>query len=461
MKMNVMCRYWQIHWALSLLMTFFFVGCKDSDTSDGAFDPNKPIIITDFSPKQVAVGANLVVYGDNFGIDISKVKVMIGGKEAKVIGLTNTSLYCVVPAKAYDGDIQISVFGNDGTELAYGEANERVEYIKKWIATTVVGKRYETSAEVREYEGPFDDCGAFKDILWLSLDPLNHNHLYFTADNGASARIPRFIDFENKYAYIFKHGFGSSARTSTMTWTKDGDMVLPENHTSDTKIANYLFTRASNFEAKEELCTGRGVNGTMVFNDGKLYFTVYRAGEIWRYDFTTKKKEKVYGTIGAGASSYLVGHPDGKYAYLILHSASCIYRMDYDEVKGNFGIPYIVCGKSGSKDYKDGVGTSARLNCPVQGVFVKNPDYEGVKDDQYDFYFCDKENHAIRILTPEGRVSTFAGRGNNGTSGYANGDLRTEARFNKPTGIAYDEDKGIFYIGDSQNWVIRGIEKEK
>lgn len=47
----------------------------------------------------------------------------------------------------------------------------------------------------------------------------------------------------------------------------------------------------------------------------------------------------------------------------------------------------------------------------AQGVFVKNPEYAG-EEDEYDFYFCDERNHCIRILTPTGRVVTFAGRGN-------------------------------------------------
>ena len=64
-------------------------------------------------------------------------------------------------------------------------------------------------------------------------------------------------------------------------------------------------------------------------------------------------------------------------------------------------------------------------------------------------------------MNPQGRIETFAGRGNNGTSGYANGDLRTEARFNNPRAIAYDEKRNCFYVGDAGNKVIRKIAKEE
>lgn len=50
-------------------------------------------------------------------------------------------------------------------------------------------------------------------------------------------------------------------------------------------------------------------------------------------------------------------------------------------------------------------------------------------------------------MTPEGIVSTFAGRGSrtsaadNNIWGTDNGDLREVARFRDPTGLAYDESK--------------------
>ena len=83
------------------------------------------------------------------------------------------------------------------------------------------------------------------------------------------------------------------------------------------------------------------------------------------------------------------------------------------------------------------------------------------KDDVYDFYLCDTGNHCIRKITPEGAVSTYAGRGtasaDGKVDGYIDGDLRTEARFLEPTGIAYDEDNGTFYIADRGNKRIRFI----
>ena len=134
-------------------------------------------------------------------------------------------------------------------------------------------------------------------------------------------------------------------------------------------------------------------------------------------------------------------------------------RTDYDWISRTFTTPYAICGTGNSWGYSDGIGTHAQLNRPIQGVFVKNPDYEG-QDDEYDFYFCDKNNHCVRILTPTGRVTTFAGRGNNGTSGLFDGEVRTEARFNEPRALTFDPKRNCFYVGDGLNKIIRKIAKE-
>ena len=440
-------------------ITLCFSQCKKDLGGKNAevFDPSKETVITDFSPKEGGVGTNLIIYGKNFGNDLSRTKVTIGGQPAKVIGVHNGSLYCVIPEKAYDGNIEVSIVDGSGEVQAKAEAEQSFSYVRKWLVSTFLGKYYEVASDFVEKEGPFDDCGAFKGILWFSFDPENHNHLYFTADGNSC----RMIDFENQYVNYFRTGFG---RTSIISWRVDGnqDMIVADNHASDTKYGNYIFSRASGFTQQEPIeVYARGVQGSMVHPNGELYYSRFRAGDVRRYDFETGDDRLVFANPYSAIAVRMVMHPSGTYAYLIEYEKHFIMRTDYDPVKKTFKTPYTIAGAAGTAGYKDGVGTNALLNHPLQGVFVKNPDYADNGGDQYDFYFCDRDNHAIRILTPQGRVSTFAGRGNNGTSGYANGDLRTEARFNQPQAIAYDEERKCFYVGDAGNWVIRKIAQEE
>ena len=159
-------------------------------------------------------------------------------------------------------------------------------------------------------------------------------------------------------------------------------------------------------------------------------------------------------------AAMMVMHPTGNYAYIMMREQHYIMRMDYDWENNTFTTPYVICGDVGHAGYTEGVGTRVQLNQPNQGVFVKNPDYAG-ESDEYDFYFCDKENHVIRILTPTGRVTTWAGRGNNQTYGFNDGDLRTQALFHGPGAIAYDEKRQCFYVSDRSNKVIRTIRLEQ
>lgn len=231
-----------------------------------------------------------------------------------------------------------------------------------------------------------------------------------------------------------------------------------------------MYSRVSGFTEKVDLESTLGKleagNAAMVHPDGQLYYTAYKTQEIYRYDFATKETTTVSKHVKTNENLRFALHPSGKYAYMMRlyyknNNSGYIARLDYDDEAKTFGIPYIVAGSDGSTGYKDGVGSTVRMQGPGQGVFVKNPDYAG-EEDEYDFYFTDDLNNCVRVLTPAGRVYTFAGRGNDiATGGYADGALRTEARFDRPWAIAYDEKRGCFYVGERNNKVIRKIALEE
>ena len=220
--------------------------------------------------------------------------------------------------------------------------------------------------------------------------------------------------------------------------------------------------------------------------NGELYFNSYENGQVFRLDLN-----KYFETIKNGGTwnPYVIEnkdaieqlftiqdnnwefqidiHPSGKYAYIVVINKHYILRTDYNEKTHKFAAPYIVAGRMGDQNWADGVGTDARLARPFQGVFVKNPTYvaEG-REDVYDFYFADNQSHSIRYLTPDGIVTTYAGRGSstaaadNNVWGTDNGDLRQVARFRDPTGLAYDEGTNSFYILDTVGRKIRTISLE-
>jgi len=99
----------------------------------------------------------------------------------------------------------------------------------------------------------------------------------------------------------------------------------------------------------------------------------------------------------------------------------------------------------GEKGEADGVGAAAQFSSPG-GIAV---------DSAGTVYVSDTGNHRIRTISREGKVSTLAGSGKEGS-----GDGRgAAAQFSSPGGIAVDR-TGIVYVADTGNKVIRKITPE-
>ena len=76
-----------------------------------------------------------------------------------------------------------------------------------------------------------------------------------------------------------------------------------------------------------------------------------------------------------------------------------------------------------------------------------------ILDDNDDMYIADTNNHCIRKVTSDGKVSTVIGQP--GKSGYQDGSPE-DALFNRPFGVCINND-GIIYIGDFDNQCIRRL----
>lgn len=451
-------------------------GCKeDTPTAIEAqpFDPSKPVVVSDFLPKSGGMGQRLVIYGSNFGNDVEKVKVFIGGKEAVVINVEGESLYCLVPKQAFTGEIEVRI-GDSRESPVIGRATEVFQYERKMVVSTLAGYRNARGDEPWK-DGKFKDpdetkmASGFWEPSFMKFDPLNPKHLWVTFDFNNGLYL---INFEDSTITKKRSDFD---RPRSVDFTIDGQyMIIAEDRGGENDRATYRLSRDRGWQDREILTTYRQCNGASVHPvNGEMYFNSYEKGQFFRFDLNK------YFTEGLGVKDYetlffvhdpeweykIFIHPTGNYAYVVVINRHYILRVDYNWEKKRFNQPYLVCGQLRGDGYEDGVGSSVRLRNPYQGVFVKNPAYvEAGKPDEYDFYFTDQMNHAIRTLTPEGAVTTFAGRGSSSLNanpwGYVDGDLREEARFDRPSGIAYNEEEKAFYIGDQANRRFRKIALE-
>jgi hypothetical protein len=205
--------------------------------------------------------------------------------------------------------------------------------------------------------------------------------------------------------------------------------------------------------------------------DGTLFYNTWESSEVYKARVVFDEGAQMWDgkslfsvRANSGDHVFMFRHPDDLYVYMTGFNG--VYRCAYDETKKELVSSVLHVGDNGGgHGYNDAPGSSARFDRPRQGVFVKNKEYvaEG-KVDVYDFYLCDQYNQAIRKVTPDGEVSTFAGRGSIGIDGqvwgWIDGEARETARFREPTGICYDEEEEIFYVADRENKRIRTISVE-
>ena len=395
-RLKIKNKQWHL---LVLLLILSVVGCKDDKDDSGTsaiYDPSQPVTITSFTPESGAGGAQFLVYGNNFGSNLRNIKVTVNDKEAVLISSNGTCIYCFVPRKAGVGKVKVSVGTGDNTQE--------------------VGILY----LLEDYQGlrKIDLVNEQVLTLWRTGSGVNH---------------PRSISFNSDHSklYIFNDQDSSD----------EGVAVAVSERSKDPKKEDFTSWSAV---ARMKSCCGGYVHPET--ND--IFFNRWNGGEYYKWNFQTNDKEQIFRVDNQFNSGLMIA-PSGNFGYIVSMGHNCIYRTNFDYATGKFMQPYLLCGnKSTNGGYADGPGTTAQFDSPQQGCFDENDN----------FYICDQGNSIIRKVEPNGQVTTFAGR--RGEYGLADGDLRLEAQFNRPHGIAYNQNTGEFYIADKNNKRIRIITKE-
>ncbi len=485
-----------------LVLAAMFASCSDDKetVANVAFDPNAPVTVTDFAPKTGGYQEQLLVYGTNFGNDKSRVKLLVGGKEAVIVTMNNTTIYAYIPKGVQGTSIEVVLLDENGEEINRGVSSADMEftYFRKRVVGTLVGYRNEQDSQGERF-GAFHDpsgdqelnaCG-FRSAGCMAFDPLYPNRLYIVYD-GMNKIVE--LDLEAKTHNLLMSGSKfQDRRLRNCAFTKDGQYMIvstdrDENGTHSTSL--WIVRRNSDGTFSDRSSTSvlaayKQCNGVAVHPvNGEVYFNSYEKGQFFRLDIN--KYFDVLSGAGSEEGSLpetwtgyfedgcfdelfqiyenqwefnITIHPTGNYAYIDVINRHYILRTDYDWKAKKFTQPYLIAGRSGNAGYADAVGGDARFERPYQGIFVKNPSYAG-RSDEYDYYVCDRSNFCVRTITPDGIVRTYAGHSHNTDNnwwGIEEGDLRTQARFRDVSGIAYDEGKDIFYVLDDVNRRIRTI----
>jgi len=198
-----------------------------------------------------------------------------------------------------------------------------------------------------------------------------------------------------------------------------------------------------------------GKPGTIVMDaSGNFYIADYSSNTIRKVTpagvvttFAGTANSAKITTDGTGTAASF-GGPAG----LAIDSSGNLYVCEYDDCTIRkitpTGVVTTLAGPSGALNLAnynsiDGTGSAARFNQPTALAL----------DASNNLYVADNGNHTIRKVTPAGVVTTFVGAA--GAIGTADG-TGSAARFNEPTGIAFDS-AGNLFVADSANGCIRKV----
>ncbi len=146
------------------------------------------------------------------------------------------------------------------------------------------------------------------------------------------------------------------------------------------------------------------------------------------------------GFVDGGALAARLTQPTG----VALDGAGNVFVMDGNAIRkiSATGTLSTLAGDP-TAGYADGTGTAARFSFPI-GIVV---------DKSGNVAVADRDNRAVRIVSPSGVVTTLAGQGP--AAGLIDG-TGTVARFYTPVDVATDA-SGNVYVADQDNHAIRKI----
>ena len=225
------CLYW--YKALVLILSVCLIGCQDDKIGSNGYDPSKPVVFSDFTPDHGSLRTQIHIYGDNFGTDPSKIHITIGGQYTTTIGCTNTEIYCIVPPKAFDGNIKIKIESADGkTSPIEYEFEKKFNYTLQPSVSTLVGSEDE-NGNSSDVDGNFEKA-RFGNPQWLLMDTFGIEKCLII--NGQGGPIRRINLEAKEVSTLLTNGQGGFRNMQFMSFDATGDtLFVSDDHGSSSK----------------------------------------------------------------------------------------------------------------------------------------------------------------------------------------------------------------------------------
>jgi len=385
----------------------------------------------------------VIIKGENFGVDASLMKVYFNKKQAKVVKTIGELAYVLAPRLPGDTCTVTVVMGKDS--LTY---SSKFYYKARVQVSTISGTPHEAANVV---DGTLVEA-RFNNPWYIAVDGEKN---ILVGEWRARARM---LNEERNSVITLLNTTTGGEMASGCTDIEGKTFYFPMNG------APYYYE----FDPEKQLLARR-INPTLregdVFNfnnkyslamnelDGMLY-TITTEGKLIKINPKTReaslvKSDILKDVVQGVLQVYLAFHPIDKHMLYIVNPSSMqpqdgpipgtdkIYRMDMrnlviEEYAG-----------TGIKGHADGPKELAQFSNPCQISF----------DQDGNLYVGDTDNYCVRRISPEGVVSTIAGIPR--VSGYLDGDPDV-ALFNRFWGMKIDPD-GTLYIADYYNRAIRKL----
>lgn len=426
---------------LAMLVLPLVVSCESEKSSYEPYDPTKAITLDNFYPDSGGVATKVILNGENFGTDAKNIKVYFNEKEAAVIEAIGNKIYAICPRKPGEGDENNIVKCTVRVQVG----DKSVEYPKPFtykiqtVVTTVcgivgapddvvTGNLAQTSMPYVTYLAVDKDNNIIASLR--NKDNYYHENKVILVnededvsrllipDSGAPLNQPCMLD-DGKTVYIpTDNGLEYWTMSSDNMWSPIKQAMKP--NTGETLTIDYKHSFA--------MCT----------EDGFMYIRA-KNGILYRVNPETGLTNQVSSGLMSGSDSYMAfSKKNPNMLYLAYTNNHCVYTYNI-----RTGEHKLLAGISGQPGYIDGNGAAAMFSEPRQLILDENDD----------MYIADTNNHCIRKVTSDGKVSTVIGQP--GKSGYQDGSPE-DALFNRPFGVCINND-GIIYIGDFDNQCIRRL----
>ncbi|MEN6324386.1 MAG: IPT/TIG domain-containing protein [Proteiniphilum sp.] len=449
------------YWMIAGLAVFSLISCNNENVEKVVYDPNRPIELTSFHPDSGRIREMVLLDGENFGSDISNIKVFFNKTEAKVIGSTGTRILVLTPRMPGDTCTLSLKIGTQ--EKTY---EKKFRYKVEASVTTLAG----TGRNAHVFDQGLDKCelrpvyiGADKEYNIFVTDDQDYLLRINTITNTLSVIATRDQGFNhrcqpyaNPLTNVLQQGAEKAGNRDRFMFFDPRDGWAPK----------WKFIKSWDLNGCQ-LPSG-GPNNNLNYEthyqcllceaDG-MYYTRYTGGQIVRINPETWEA-KIIGMTPIGVTYGAAFHPTRKSELWLGYDradsptgpepANSLYTLDVtDETKGEENMLLSLKKMSGPVPpmgaHRDGPLSQSQFN----SIRMINFDAGG------NLFVGDARNHCIRMVnTNTMMVSTIIGiPGVN--SPFMDG-VKEEATFNTPHGIVTDPD-GVIYVTDYNNFRVRRI----